>query len=86
MSEMNFNDFAKRVILALKEIEYDLDDCTLPIEEWSLFLREELDGEAEEEEEEEDYEEAMFLRAAENIIDADSLTYDTLEKLWEDKE
>tara|TARA_R110000824_G_scaffold143199_2_gene310738 strand:+ start:1643 stop:1891 length:249 start_codon:yes stop_codon:yes gene_type:complete len=82
MSKINFNEFAKKTIIALKEIEYDLKECDYSIEEWSAFLREELEGEYHAEEEEE----AFFLRSAENAFYEDSLTYETLEALWKDKE
>jgi len=90
MSEINFNEFAKRAILALKELEHDLDDYSLSMEEWSHYLKEELDGEAEEEKDEE----SSLLRDAkypsfENTIHLDPSTfstYETLEKLWESKE
>ena len=59
MSKINFNEFAKKTIIALKEIEYDLKECDYSIEEWSAFLREELEGEYHAEEEEE----AFFLLA-----------------------
>lgn len=78
MSEITFEDFAKRTILALKELEYDLKDCTLEIDEWLDFLAEETKDEVEEEIEEED-----FLREVAIFADIDNLTYRNLEKLWE---
>lgn len=78
MSEITFDDFAKRTILALKELEYDLNDCKLSVGEWLSFLDEEVKDEVEEE-----YEEADFLREVAIFADMDNLTYRNLEKLWE---
>jgi hypothetical protein len=78
MSEITFNEFAKQTVLALKELEYDLNDCTLSVDEWLEFLVEEVKDEAEEE-----IEEADFLREVAIFADVDNLTYRNLEKLWE---
>lgn len=79
MSSITFNEFAKRTILALKELEYDLKSANLDNCEWCAFLQEEL-------EDEEDIEERDFLAELSIIADADREKYENLSIIWEDQE
>jgi hypothetical protein len=43
MSKIIFNDFAKKVIVSLKALERDLEDCTFNNADWCEFLLDELE-------------------------------------------
>jgi len=45
MHKTNFNDFAKKVILALKTLELDLSQCQFSNIDWCEFLLDELEDE-----------------------------------------
>lgn len=77
MSNLNFDEFARRTLYALKEIERDLQDSEFTNEEWCDFLQEELEDEG-------DIEERDFIINMEAIAEADRAAYETLSIIWED--